>query len=110
MYTYTTETLKYFVYIHINCIQISKCIQKGGYVFMDKKQKIERKMLKKIKNNNKPTRLNLDALRREVCAYQFHFANQPPASWNQSTPIAIAHNMNNIKNKNQQLGSLEVKK
>ena len=77
---------------------------------MNKNEKIKRKMLQKIKNNNKHTRLNIDALRREVCAYQFHFADQPPASWSQSFPIAIAHNINVIKNKNQHHETPEVRK
>jgi hypothetical protein len=76
---------------------------------MEKNEKIKRKMLQKIKNNNKHTRLNIDALRREVYAYQFHFADQPLASWNQSFPISKTHNINDIKNKNQQYESLEVK-
>ena len=83
---------------------------KNGEKLMNKTKKIERKNQHKIKNNNKPTRLNLDALRREVCAYKFHFADQPPASWNQSFPIAMAHNINDIKNKNQQHKSTEVKR
>jgi len=68
---------------------------------MDTRQKISRKMLQKIKNNNKHTRLNIDALRREVYAYQFHFADQQP-SWNQLLPQAVLHQCSRPMNKEQQ--------
>lgn len=45
MYTNTTETIKYFVCIHIKCIQIINCKQKEGKI-MNKKT-FERKKQKK---------------------------------------------------------------
>jgi hypothetical protein len=65
---------------------------------MDARQKISRKMLQKIKSNNKHTRLNIDALRREVYAYQFLFAKQQP-SWNQLLPQAVLHQCSRPMNK-----------
>jgi len=75
---------------------------------MDKNEKIKRKMLQKIKNNNKHTRLNLDALRHEVYAYQFHFADQQP-SWNQLLPQAALHQCSRPMNKEQQHRAMETK-
>lgn len=75
---------------------------------MNKNEKIKRKMLQKIKNNNKHTRLNIDALRREVCAYQFHFADQQP-SWNQLLPQAVLHQCSRPMNKEQQHRTLGAK-
>ena len=75
---------------------------------MDKEQKIKRKMLQKIKNNNNHTRLNIDALRRVVYAYQFHFAEQQP-SWNQLLPQAVLHQCSRPMNKEQQHRAMEAK-
>lgn len=75
---------------------------------MNKNEKIERKMLQKIKNNNKHTRLNIDALRREIYAYQFHFADKQP-SWNQLMPREVLYQCSRPTNKEQQRRSMEVK-
>jgi hypothetical protein len=82
---------------------------KWSYMFMDKKQKIARKMLQKIKNNSKHARLNIDSLRREICGYKFNFADQPSESWSQSFTIPIAQNINGGKNKNLLHKTTEVK-
>ncbi len=75
---------------------------------MEKNEKIKRKMLQKIKNNNKHARLNIDALRREVFAFQFHFADQQP-SWNQLLPQAVLHQCSRPMNKEQQHRAMEAK-
>jgi len=52
---------------------------------MNKEQKIKRKIERRLKNRSKHTKLNIEALRREVYGYRFHFTNQTP--WIQSYPI-----------------------
>ena len=69
----------------------------------DKKQTRKRKAEQKMKLIMKKTGFNIDTLKREVFSYQFRFADQQ--AWKQPFSTAWAHSSNEMKNKNQQLGS-----
>jgi hypothetical protein len=75
---------------------------------MDKKQKITRKMLQKIKNRSKHAMFDIDSLQKEIYGYQFQFVDQP--SWNQPFSATWNHSRNDMKNKGQQQKSPEVRK
>jgi hypothetical protein len=75
---------------------------------MDKTEKIKRKIERRLKNRSKQTKFNIEALRREIFSYQFHFINQP--TWNQSSQVAIEYDINDIKNKDHQFKSPEMMK
>jgi hypothetical protein len=65
----------------------------------EKKRKIERKKAKKIKEINKQGTLNLNALRREIYAYQLRLIHQP--TWNRSFIIRAERFNIRIKDKDQ---------
>jgi len=76
---------------------------------MNKEKTLRRKAEQIMKYMNKKAGFDLNALKREVYSYQFHFGDKP--SWNQSFPAAIEqHNGNDIKNKDHQHKSPEVKR
>ena len=74
---------------------------------MNRTLKILRKRQRKLKNKNKQARLDIEALRKEIYSYQFHFVNQ--TVWSRSFPVTIEHQSNDVKTKDQQYGSMEVK-
>ena len=68
----------------------------------DKKQTQKRKAEQKMKLMMKKAVFNLDSLKREIYSYQFRFVKP---SWKQPFSTARSHSSNNMKDKNQQLGS-----
>ena len=68
----------------------------------DKTQTKKRKLEQKMKSMMKKAGFNLDSLKREINSYQFRFVKP---SWKQPFSNAWPHSSNDIKNKNQQLGS-----
>ena len=74
----------------------------------DKKQIQKRKAEQKMKLIIKKAGFNLDRLKHEIYGYQFSFVDQP--SWKQPFSSAWAHSSNEMKNKNQQHRSPELKK
>lgn len=74
---------------------------------MDRKQKIKRKIQRRLINKTKHTKLDVERLRQEILGYRFYFPDQTPR--NQSFPIQRICNINVDKSKANQQGSLEIK-
>ena len=73
----------------------------------DKKQNQKRKAEQKMKSNMKKAGFNIDTLKREIYSYQFCFVDN--SSWKQPFSTAWLHSRNDMKHKNQQLGSSGVR-
>lgn len=72
----------------------------------DKKKTQKRKAEQKMKLIMKKAGFNLDSLKREICSYQFRFVKP---SWKQPFSTTWSHSSNNMKHKNQHLGSPGVR-
>lgn len=73
----------------------------------EKKRKLERKKAKKIKEIQKQGILNLNALRREIYAYQLHLIRKP--NWNKSFIATTERFSIKIRDKDQDNAPPEVK-
>lgn len=72
----------------------------------EKKELLERRGAKKLKEQMKKGEINLNSLQREIHGDQFHFTTQPV--WSQSFSAVREHNHLYIKNKDQRHESLDV--
>ncbi len=74
---------------------------------MNKKQKIERKIQRRLINRSKQTKLDVERLRQEIFGYRFYFPDQTLR--NQSFPKPLDHNGNIVNSKDHQKESSEIK-
>ena len=72
----------------------------------DKKETMKRRIRQKMKYGMKKAGFDLALLKREICGYQFEFADQQP-SWNQLLPQAVLHQCSRPMNKEQQHRAME---
>ena len=72
---------------------------------MNKNEQMKRKMQRKIKDESKYSKLNLDTLKKEIFAYQFKFSQQP---WNQMLTAPKEHHINTANTKDQEHRSQEI--